>query len=184
MSERDQELPFKPLGVQLRRLRVQQQETLADASGAVEIEVDQLVEIEKGSKRPSEDVLMLLITHFATKEDEADRLWRLAGYSRDDSLPESIDDEEIKILSMAQNSPIAYTDAVHVVTNDYGLVMNFLQSNGRYNKPQIAARVGMSKEYATHLSEILRRALEQESPLPKALPWSSNQPSNNKDKTK
>ncbi len=184
MSERDPKIPFEPLGVQLRRLREHRQETLADASGAVEIEVEQLIDIEKGVKRPSEDILLLLISHFATKEDEAGRLWRLAGYSSNDVLPHSLDEENVNSLSVIEESRIAYTDSVHIVTNNYGLVINFLQSNTQHNKAQVAARVGMSKEHAVHILETLKQALEQSSPVPKALPRPKNQQSSSKDNTK
>ena len=39
----------------------------------VEIDVDTLSGIERGEHRPSESVLLLLISHFDIREDEAER---------------------------------------------------------------------------------------------------------------
>src|SRR3989344_7970311 len=75
------ETPYKPLGKKLKELRNQANESLAEASGAVEIDVRQLASYELGQARPAEDVLLLLISHFGVKDDEAVRLWEVAGYS-------------------------------------------------------------------------------------------------------
>jgi transcriptional regulator with XRE-family HTH domain len=56
--------PFKTLGTHLKYLRERGAETLAEVSGAVEINEDILERIEQGSERPSEEILMLLISHF------------------------------------------------------------------------------------------------------------------------
>src|ERR1700690_2102378 len=72
--------PFRPLGKRLKALRDQANETLAEASGAVEIDVKQLASFELGQARPTEDVLLLLISHFGAKDDEAVRMWEMAGY--------------------------------------------------------------------------------------------------------
>ena len=58
-------------GDYLRGIRNKRRETLADVSGAVEIDVMMLDRIESGSLQPSEDMLMLLISHYNLKEDEA-----------------------------------------------------------------------------------------------------------------
>src|SRR5882672_2040955 len=72
--------PFRPLGQRLKTLRDQANETLAEASGAVEIDVKELASFELGQSRPTEDVLLLLISHFGAKDDDAVRMWEMAGY--------------------------------------------------------------------------------------------------------
>src|SRR3954465_1840609 len=72
--------PYKTLGKYLKDLRTRANESLAEASGAVEIDVRQLASYELGKARPSEDVLLLLISHFGAKDDEAVRMWELAGF--------------------------------------------------------------------------------------------------------
>ncbi len=75
-----QEMPFKRFGQELRTLRQKLQETPADVSGAVEIDEAMLQRYEEGRERPSEEILNLLISHFAMPDDDAATLWRLAGY--------------------------------------------------------------------------------------------------------
>ncbi|HET7827573.1 MAG TPA: helix-turn-helix transcriptional regulator, partial [Candidatus Saccharimonadales bacterium] len=71
---------YKPLGKRLKELRTRANESLAEVSGAVEIDVMELASFELGKDRPAEDVLLLLISHFGTKDDEAVKLWEMAGY--------------------------------------------------------------------------------------------------------
>jgi transcriptional regulator with XRE-family HTH domain len=65
MNDMNKQLPYKPLGAILRHLRERNRESIAEVSGAVEIDESALDRIEDGSERPSEDILMLLISHFS-----------------------------------------------------------------------------------------------------------------------
>jgi hypothetical protein len=60
----------------------------------------------------------------------------------------------------SQDARILYTDMVHVSANGYGVVINFLQGLGPDNKPSIVSRVGMSKEHARSLVEVLQRTID------------------------
>src|SRR5437016_4817234 len=81
-NKQPQKTPYQPLGDQLKQLRESRSESLAEVSGAVEIEIEALSQIECGKDRPSEDILLLLISHFAVKEDLATKLWELAGFDQ------------------------------------------------------------------------------------------------------
>lgn len=178
MSKNNSEFPFKALGLRLRRVREQSQESLAEVSGAVEIEQDALTEIEQGKLRPSEDILMLLISHFSLKEEEAERMWDLAGYdanadnSQQDQPGLGHQTPQQTIMVMPGDVRIVYTDMLHVAVNDYGVVMNFLQGSGPKNPPLAIARVGMSREHALSVLEVLQKTLTQATPkqLPSATP--------------
>src|SRR3989337_1467201 len=74
---------YKQLGRKLKELRGRASETLAEASGAVEIDVRELAAIELGQARPNEEVLLLLISHFGVKDEDAVKLWEMAGYGMD-----------------------------------------------------------------------------------------------------
>lgn len=171
MSETNREFPYKPLGNRLKHAREKLQESLAEASGAVEIELDELNRIEQGKSRPSEDILLLLISHFALKEDEATNLWELAEYDKQD-LPvvnmTSGQDGETTIMAASSDIRINYTDMVHVMVNKYGVVLNFMQSGGPNGQPLMISRVGMSKEHASNVLETLQKTLDVT--VTKALP--------------
>ncbi len=82
MQEPKRQAPFRTLGKHLKILRENQRKSLAEVSGAVEIDTDVLERIEKGEERPSEDLLMLLVSYFDLKDHEAVQLWDSAGYVR------------------------------------------------------------------------------------------------------
>jgi transcriptional regulator with XRE-family HTH domain len=153
-----QEGEYKSLGRQLKLLRTRAKESLAEASGAVEIDVRQLASFELGQSRPSEDVLLLLISHFGAKDDEAIKMWELAGYVSDKAdLPVSLDDSQIT----KPENQILFTDVVDVTVNNYGVVMNFMQGTGPSSAPHSVARVGMSREHAKSVLQILQMTLSQ-----------------------
>jgi hypothetical protein len=169
MSEQNQEQPFKPLGSHLKRLREKRQQSLAEVSGAVEIDPETLSAIELGAERPGEDILLLLISHFATKEDVATKLWELAGYSHDELPVKNVVNDfygqaHNGVMVLPTDTKIVYTDMVHVMVNNYGVVMNFMQSGGPTNQPLAVARVGMSKEHAKSILEVLQKTMSLHDP--------------------
>lgn len=169
MSEPKRYMQQKVLGKKLRLLRERLQETIAETSGAVEIEPNLLEQIEKGHQRPSEDILLLLLTHFDAQEDEAVNLWELAGY---EGLEDSADDNPAAksvYMLIAPDNRVMYTDIVDISTSKHGVVLNFMQSQG-IDKPQTVSRVGMSREHAQNVITNLQRALDQTTQTPKALP--------------
>lgn len=183
MSEPKNNLPYEPLGTQLRYLREKRRQSLAEVSGAVEIDPETLSAIEEGTERPGEDILLLLISHFATKEDIATKLWELAGYSHDELPVKNIVNDfqgqaQHGVMVLPADTKIVYTDMVHVMVNNYGVVMNFLQTGGPTNQPLAVARVGMSKEHAKSILEVLQKTLTLHEPknLPKGKQSSPNKP--------
>jgi transcriptional regulator with XRE-family HTH domain len=165
MSQNNQEFPYKSLGIRLKRMREKLQETITEVSGAVEIDVQALNAIERGSVRPGEDILLLLISHFGVKEDEAVQLWNMAGYDQhtlrgDDNILGDDGGKQSAII-MPSDARISYTDMVHVTINNYGVVLNFMQGAGLNNQPMVVSRVGMSREHAKSVLELLQRTLAQ-----------------------
>lgn len=180
--------PFSNFGSSLRKLRESRSKSQAEVSGAVEIDQHKLQEYELGTKRPSEDILLLLIQHFNLLDEEADELWRLAGY--DELVEESqfFSNSELEniagkktIMVNPQDARIVYTDMVQVMVNNFGVVVNFLQSAGTSDKPLAVSRIGMSKEHAKSVIEVLQRTIDQADELqhktntPKQLPANAQQ---------
>lgn len=170
-SKFESNYPYKNLGLFLRKIREKRQETLAEVSGAVEIDAGQLSEIENGSTRPSEDILMLLMTYFSLKDDEALKLWSLAGYED----AEDTKHQPKQVMVMPFDARVVYTDMAHIVVNKHGVVMNFMQEAGLNGQPLAVSRIGMSRKHAESVRDLLNKALDQS---PKLLPSGS---SDNKD---
>jgi DNA-binding XRE family transcriptional regulator len=169
MEERkSQKSPYRPLGRRLKALREKANESLAEVSGAVEIDVRELASFELGQSRPNEEVLLMLISHFSAQDEEAVQLWELAGYGVTKiSSAQMISD--ISVSNQTTNpTPILFTDVVDIMVNNYGVVMNFMQSSGPNSKPSTVARIGMSREHAKSVLQILQVTLSQtEQILPK-----------------
>jgi transcriptional regulator with XRE-family HTH domain len=165
MSEQGHELPFKPLGERLKIIRQKLHESIAEVSGAVEIDEQKLQQIEQGHERPSEDILLLLINHFGVQDDDAANLWRLAGYDQpqDNNDTADIQNGRTMVMIMAVDPRIIYSDGVQVTANASGVVMNFMQGVGT-SHAMTTSRVGMSREQAMGLISTLQQALEQSSP--------------------
>lgn len=166
-NEHSPKQPFSALGGRLKRSRETRRESLIEASGAVEIETDTLERIEHGEQRPSEEILLLLISHFEIEDEEATDLWELAGYNSDDmdivgaTIYETGDQAKQTAFVMPMDIRVVYTDMVNVIVNNYGVVMNFIQNSGPNNQPLAVARVGMSREHAESVIQILQQTLAQ-----------------------
>lgn len=157
-------MPFTSLGSHLKYVREQAKQTLAEVSGAVEIDQDYLERIEAGIERPAEDILLLLISYFGVKDREAVQLWESAEYDSD--LPDEIKpDSDLTQLSnkstvvlLAMDMRAVYSDGVEVTANPAGVTMNFTQTlSGSQTSP--IARIGMSQQQAEQVIKSLQTAL-------------------------
>jgi hypothetical protein len=165
-------------------MRQRFQESLGETSGAVEIEVEQLDRFERGSELPTEDILMLLISHFNLQDDEAVELWELAGYdgefgfgnaqqsdSNDQRSNQSnaagiIEDAQrhgVPVMVLALDNRILYSNGVDLTADDAGMVLNFMQTSetnqGTNQQRYPVSRIGMSFEQAEQLAIIIQKAL-------------------------
>lgn len=164
----NQPQPFSIFGQALKKLRQKTSETQIEVSGAVEIEPASLRSFEQGETRPTEDILLLLIKHFDLSDKEAAELWRLAGYGQlpadenrffmNDGMSEARIMQAVPITM--EDGRIVYTDMVQVMVNNFGVVINFMQGMGA-SGPVAVARVGMSKEHAKSVLDVLNTTLEQ-----------------------
>jgi len=169
--------PFKTLGTHLKYLREQHRESLLEASGAVEIDAQEMERIEAGLVRPSEDILLLLIQHYNMADQEAGQLWELAGYdgdvnSRQFQLEDlsSLPNKQLVML-LALDVRTMYSDGVDININQAGITLNFTQAAGKDQRVPIA-KVGMSYDQAAQVLKTLETALLKAKYLrgPKGLP--------------
>lgn len=161
--------PYSRFGQRLSEIRNGLRESVHEVSGAVEVETEIIEKFEKGEDRPSEDLLMLLISHFDVKDEEADELFELAGYDMNDAL--NSDNLQIQpIVVVPIDSRIVYTDSAQISINENGVVLGFSQ-NGMNNQPALVSRVGMSLDHAKKLSKLLQESIKKaEEPIqPKLL---------------
>ncbi|MFZ1249481.1 MAG: helix-turn-helix transcriptional regulator [Candidatus Saccharimonadales bacterium] len=168
MDDTKAPIPYQTLGKKLRQLRESSRESMAEVSGAVEIEEQQLHNIESGKDRPSEDILLLLISHFGLGDEHAEELWELAGYesknddaSHSHSSHSSHDDAKGRSQAMMimLDPRIMYSDSVEVVSNKQGVIINFSQTAAPDTTPLTVSRIGMSYDQAKAVMGILHQVL-------------------------
>ena len=176
MSE--QNAPFITLGRHLKYVREQLQQSLAEVSGAVEIDEQVLQNIEAGEERPSEDILLLLISHYGLQDQQAVQLWELADY--DAEAPDRIKpaSEQLSgksvVMLLALDTRTMYSDGLDVGINKAGVTLSFTQATGSSSQPAPVARVGMSLEQAAEVARTLQLALlKAKYASPKLLPPSN-----------
>jgi transcriptional regulator with XRE-family HTH domain len=181
MSNPSMTPPYKNLGIQLLRLRQSRQETVAEVSGAVEIEPSALERMEQGVELPTEDILLLLISHFNIRDDEAVRLWEMAGYDHDERGPEQQAPHAGKqpvLMVLGLDSRIVYSNGINVSADPSGVVMSFMQYADPTQQAVAVSRVGMSREQAEQVLETLQQALlrDKYASGPKSLPAPKQKP--------
>lgn len=173
MSESAHNQPYKTLGLRLKMLREKLNMSLSEVSDAIEINLDLLTRIEEGKDCPAEDVFLLLMAYLKTPDEEAAKLWDLAGYSKEPASPQNILEDIAAakpiVMLMQPDNRIIYTDAVNATVNSRGVVMNFLQDHGQGHHVSVS-RVGMSKDQAQNVIEVLQKTLGVTSQKPKSLP--------------
>ena len=154
--------PFTTLGKHLKYVRQQLDQSLAEVSGAVEIEEQRLERIEAGVERPTEDILLLLISHFGMQEQQAVQLWELADYG--DELPDQIKQDVEQVINksvvmlLAMDTRAIYSDGVEVDVTKAGITLNFTQAGGQANNTPVS-RVGMSIDQAEEVARSIQQAV-------------------------
>lgn len=184
MSENRQDTPFRVLGEKLKTIRQKLHESVAEVSGAVEIDEQDLLDIEQGTERPSEDILLLLINHFGMQDDDAANLWQLAGYDQpEDDTPHTHGDSQNRtmVMIMAVDPRVIYSDGVQVNANNAGVILNFIQGSGTPHA-LTTSRIGMSRDQAQALIQTIGQALEGSKPKQLPAPKASKKQSSKKTK--
>jgi len=158
-------------------LRNKQKESITEASQKLGIDRSHLSKLENGHERPSIDLLNRIINYYSLNSLEAVELSNLAFHEgkglvvTNNNAKEVIKmDENVNIsqntqpevqVSLNNNIPILYTDSVYATSNEFGLVLDFAQRMGPTNQQNIVARIGMSKEHAKALLNMLIKQLDQ-----------------------
>lgn len=163
--------PYQKFGKALHTLRRKYHTSRRELCSALEIDDEYLTLLEEGNERPSEDIVEQMISLFSLDNNLADNLWVLAGYP-----PTGVD--ELSTMQIAQlplsELKVSYTDMVHISVNNFGVVLNFMQNLSPGNQPFVVSRLGMSKEHARSVADLIYRTLDaaeiKKKPTTKLLP--------------
>lgn len=170
---------YEQLGQTLQTLRKDQGTTLAQVANSVGIDNTHLSKLENGHERPSEEVFLKLIGHFSISRDQAVKLWHQAGYADaglvlnekgerssetmgkvEDNTPKQVDNiagaVNMNVNINREKVPILFADAVYVLSNETGLVLDFAQGIGPTPQQHVVCSVGMSKEQAKRVIQAMK----------------------------
>lgn len=159
-------IPYKAFGDRLKFLREQWQQSLREVSTTLEIDMETLKSIEEGKFLPDHEVLDMLISHFLLTEDQAEDLRELADISHDKTggfpLPAGLEDMLSKqvVMYLPVDNKVIYTDAMHANVNDHGVILQFMQQLPN-SQPAVVSKVGMSREHAERVIQVLTQTLAQ-----------------------
>lgn len=164
------EYPYKNVGNYLKHTREKLSESVAEVSGAVEIDIDTLNNIECGRELPSEEILLLMVSHFGLSEKEAEKVFKLAGYANESKEHDEQSSEELaKVFALLPiDARVLYSDNSEILVNDSGLTISFMQQTME-GKSVPAARVGLSRTHAEKLMNLLNQALHPAPQQPRLL---------------
>ena len=154
------------IGEFLKRQREAVRESLAEASGAVEITPDALHKIETGRSLPSEDILLLLMRHFNVDEDRAERMLDMAGYGENEAFTALAEAEALVrqiCVMLPLDTRVLHVEDSRVRATPDGVVADFLQQSANGQQVSVA-RVSLSKRQARQLIDNLQQALQPSAP--------------------
>ncbi len=159
--------PYKALGAKIKHLRKQWHQSLGEVSGTLEIDEKILKEIESGKTLPPENIMNMLINHFLLTDDQADELRGLATIQREqatEALVNGLEDMIMKqiVMYLPVENKVVYTDSMNAIVNKHGVVLQFLQNSAdNGSKPITVSQVGMSREHAEKVIEVLTKTLKE-----------------------
>lgn len=157
--------PYRAFGAKIKHFREQWKQSVSEVSGTLEIDELFLQDIESGKVLPTDNQLDMIINHFLLTEEQAGELRNLAQMQGDqppENLIGGIEDMLMKqlVMYMPVDQKVVYTDGMNVTVNRHGVVLQFTQNTGGSKiKPNIVCQVGMSREHAEKVVEVLKRTL-------------------------
>lgn len=163
---RNEDEPYKAFGAKIKHLRKQWHQSLGEVSGTLEIDEKFLREIESGRTLPTEDVLNMLINHFLLTDEQAEELRSLAALHKEqsgDALVSGLEEMIMKqiVMYLPVDNKIVYTDSMKAIVNKHGVVLQFLQNSGGSGQAATVSQVGMSREHAEKVVEVLTKTLKE-----------------------
>jgi len=162
--------PYRAFGAKIKHFRQQWKQSVSDVSGTLEIDEVFLKEIESGKVLPSENQLDMIINHFLLTSEQADELRGLASMQNDQQVAESlvggVEDMLMKqlVMYMPIEQKVIYTDGMNVTVNRHGVVLQFTQNaaaNAKNKANNVVCQVGMSREHAEKVVEVLKKTLSE-----------------------
>jgi len=182
--------PYRAFGAKIKHFREQWKQSVSEVSGTLEIDEIFLHDIESGKTLPTDNQLDMIINHFLLTIEQAEELRTLAQSNVDhiaDGLIGGVEDMLMKqlVMYMPVEQRVVYTDGMNVTVNRHGVVLQFTQNSagGPKLKSNVVCQVGMSREHAEKVVEVLKKTLSDHDKSRNAKQLRANNQDKNKPKT-
>lgn len=163
---------YAPLGEKLKKYRQDLGLTAKDIAHVTNTSRSYITRLENGYEKPQFSILSILISHYSLSGREASELLTLAGYPTGGVIVPQEGREVFKIdksknpneiqVNLPNDLKALYSDSMFVHLSPFGLVLDFAQTVGPTNQQQtVVSRIGMSKEHAKAMVEVIQRKLEE-----------------------
>ncbi len=164
------------LGKKIREIRKKSGKSITETATSIDVGRSYLSRLENGyEKVPSQKVIRNLIDHFSlSKSEEAELLWLASHFQESkvkterkevskvgENKTQKTDQENRLQINIPDNMQVLYSDSVWVTSSRWGIVLDFAQSVGPTNRQNVVSRVGMSKEHAQAMFDVLKKKLKK-----------------------
>lgn len=167
---------MQTMGELFKQMRIERGDTLDTVAEAVELGAGELLEIEEDALLPSGEMVEVLASYYNLDADLTSAMLEIVSngelrtslYQKEDGMSESKDKQNDKDssadkpkqlrINLDASTRVLYSDMVQIHENEVGVVLNFIQTDPG-NQGYVVSRIGMSKQQAAKLSELLKRNL-------------------------
>jgi transcriptional regulator with XRE-family HTH domain len=148
----------------IKRLRLARGWTAAEAADKLKITPQHLSRIENGKQKPTKILLETMVSLYDIPQEDAELLRRRAGMAEEGppelsqagSSQSNMQPDQVSMIKVdALKTPVLYTNALFVSSDDYGITIDAGSRVGPSNEIQIVSRIGFSLEHAVRIREAL-----------------------------
>ena len=167
---------YLEFGKKIKSYREEKGRSITEVAEAIGVDRTYISKLENGHERPSILILNRLTDYYSLSGEETSKLFENAGYiggtvnlekregvakMQTKKLPVGGNIQQTQMqVNVPGNIPALYSDSVFVTASQWGIVFDFAQNIGPTNQQNVVARIGMSKEHAKALLDVLRKRLE------------------------
>lgn len=166
------------LGSVIKKHREQKGASIAQAALSIGIDRTYLSKIEHGHETPPPNVFNSILNYLDVDRFTALKIAKVAGYQTVVHFSSNRDYDgkgvikmqneqsnvpaDAKQVNMPGNVPVLYTDSIFVNGSKWGVVLDIAQNVGPTNQQNVVARIGMSREHAEALVDVLAKQLTKD----------------------
>lgn len=158
---------FSRVGKKIREFRMRNNDTLVELAKFLNMDVGNLSKVETGKRGLPPETLNKIADKYKLSPDDRTQLFVASGYSRGgEGVYKNMNQEENRQVktqnfNVPNNLPVLFSDSIGLTSSKFGLVFDFGQRVGPTDQVNIVARIGLSKEHAEALIQVLAGKIKE-----------------------